>query len=95
MCGLVLRVGWAALKKDIEMSFSVFRKVSCHSKLENRKLFSKQKNVFSGKQENVFLIAENARVLAGKQKIVFKLENRKLFSVENIKMFSFKPEWLI
>jgi hypothetical protein len=27
VCGLVPRVGWAALKKGIEMSFSVFRKV--------------------------------------------------------------------
>jgi len=28
VCGLVPRVGWAALKKGVEVSFSVFRKVS-------------------------------------------------------------------
>ncbi len=27
VCGLVPRVGWAALKNGIEVSFSVFRKV--------------------------------------------------------------------
>jgi hypothetical protein len=44
--------------------------------LENIKMFSSL--VLAG--------TENARVLAGKQKNVFKLENRKMFSVENIKM---------